>query len=299
MGVMGTPDPFRARVTKRPPRPRDTVAPERDVLTGQYRRGVDREDKHRRPDQEHARRTRRPRRVRPRRLHAWQAAAGCAAAAVAVVVLVATGDDAPRSAPPATERAAGDVASGTTDDAAGTGTANEQRPLTTGVVPATAAVVVTSTTMAATTSVTIVPTSSPMPVDVANGIAGEYALTMAITDGNENLPVGTSRDVVISLVADCAGPRCTVSSPDYGGASWSFDGSVFATTLTVPEACPGDPGRTVDTIVHVSLQVIGRDDDGLPTGLSGTQTNSTPGAAGCENATNDPVTWSITATRVG
>jgi hypothetical protein len=80
--------------------------------------------------------------------------------------------------------------------------------------------------------------------------------------------------------------------------SWSFDGTAFAASLTVPEPCPNSPDITLQTVVDVSLQTAARDPDGLPSTLSGTQTQSTPDASGCPQTVNDPITYAITATRV-
>jgi hypothetical protein len=296
---MNGPGPFDARVTASPPPRRHVVAPERDVVTGRYRDVTQREDKHRRSERDDAGRPRRPSRPRPRRPRVWQVAVGGAAAAVAVgtAVVIAAGDDEAPSATPTTVTTAVTEAGAPTTDA-GTVAATTPRE-TVGAVAPTAAVV-TAPTVAPSTAATVASTTTVVlvPNDIATGLTGEYTFAMTITDGNDNFPVGTSQEVPVSFVADCAAPGCTVTSPQYPGVSWSFDGTTFAASLTVPEPCPNAPDITLQTVVDVSLQTTARDPDGLPSTLSGTQTQSTPDATGCPQTVNDPITYAITATRV-
>jgi hypothetical protein len=130
-------------------------------------------------------------------------------------------------------------------------------------------------------------------------VAGDYRLLMTIVDGNSSLPVGTTQERTISFTADCAGATCTLSSPNYSGASWSLGSGGLSTSFSVTEACPTNPGQSAETFVEISLEVTGRDAQGLPTGFSGTQHLETPGAAACGgNTINDPVTWEIDGSRI-
>jgi hypothetical protein len=296
-------EPFDARVSTVPPRRSAVVAPERNVLTGRYGRASDRDAKHRQPDEPPSTRPRRaprPRRLRDlRRVRPWQlAAGGVAVVAAGGGVLLFAGDGGGESAPTTNPIAAaeapvaGDPGAATGGPATAVGV-----PTTAAAVLATAAPVPASAAVTAPPVTSTLVTSTTLSVtDEANGLAGQYEFTMTITDGNSNFPVGTRQNVAVTLLADCPGPSCSVSSPAYPGATWSFDGTNLATSLSVSEPCPNGQGQATTTI-NVALRVTGRDADGRATSLTGTQNQATPDVSGCENATNDPITWTIVATR--
>jgi hypothetical protein len=265
---MGCVTQYGVRVSKRQPSTAQIVSPERDVVTGRYRRELDRDAKQRRTESDQPTHRRLPRH-RPRGLRPWHVVVAGAAVATAAggALAVASGGD---SQPAAT---ALDTAATATD------------------APATVA-------PSSTSPVTPPPTPAPAAV-AAETVAGEYRFAMTIVDGNSSSPVGTTRDAVVTFVADCAGGTCTLSSPQFQGAPWSLEGAQLSASFAVPEACPNDPSRSVETLYDLSLRVAARDARGLPTALTGTQRQETPGAAACGGATiNDPITWEIESTRI-
>jgi hypothetical protein len=146
---------------------------------------------------------------------------------------------------------------------------------------------------------TVASTTTESPAETAaQSWQGTYHVVSTVTTGNDNIPAGTTNEFDATFISRCKSGDCTVRSPEFFNATWRGGASRLTLRTTITEPCPNKPQVSITDVVRITLLVSGRDADGIPTRITGTQTTSAPQAARCgEGSVNQPVTYTYSFSR--